>query len=56
MKNLSVNEYISNSDLEEIKTIVEKLDKNNFINTKVFGVEIARYTLFNYFISQKNLI
>ena len=53
LKNLTINEYISNSDLSEIKIIIEKLDKDNFINTKVFGIEIVRYTLFNYFISQK---
>jgi hypothetical protein len=53
MNHLLINDYLSKANLIEIKKIINEININNFMKLKVFNVEVSRFTLFNYFISQK---
>ena len=52
-KNVLINNYISNFEIKKINSILEQVTKDNFMELKIFDIEISRYTLFNFLVSQK---
>ena len=50
---LYVDDYLNKEDIEEIQCIVKNIDKANYLKLSVFGVDVARYALFEFMLNYK---
>ena len=50
---IKIQNYIDEKDFIEIKKIIKKTNKKNFLSLKVFGIDVGKYTLFNFLIREK---
>ena len=50
---INLNDNILEKDKIEIKEILKKINIKNFRDLKVFGVKVAKNTLFNFLINNK---